>query len=124
MKPAAFFSLLIIAIAFGVALAPYALATLAWTAALLLICLLIWLAYRVLKFGTTSTIGFIISLWRDVIEYIRGMPIAWAMIVTRRLPNETSTFKRRLNGLLVLASYAVWLLVLLVVVRLMLDINN
>ncbi|MFN8835691.1 MAG: hypothetical protein ACK50Z_10690 [Betaproteobacteria bacterium] len=107
--------LLAIAIALGIALAPYILAILGWglaiVVALVFVVFAVWAALLVFRYGVNS-LAEGIAQFRSAVGYHTDLAVtAWKMVFVGRLPNEANTFLRRIRGIGILAIYAVWVLV-------------
>ena len=114
------FTLLCLAIAIGVALAPYALLAMAWIFGVFAVFTLFGLIFLSANRMFGSLIRILISFKADVYEYVQGMSLAWEMLTRASFPNEVSTLRRRWSGLLVITSGVAWLLLLVIAVLLIL----
>ena len=109
--------LLAIAIALGVALAPYIVAILGWgfaiVVALVFVVFALWAAALAFRYGVNS-LAEGVSQFRSAVGYHTDLAVtAWKMVFVGRLPGEVNTFLRRIRGIGILTIYAVWLLVAL-----------
>lgn len=101
-----------IAIAIGIALAPYIIPLGAWALgiaiATLVIAAVVRLLFSVLRVGAQAIPLAASGAWLWTRNQAELVNTGCQMLISPRLPNETSTLKRRFYGLIILALFTGW----------------
>ena len=109
--------LLAIAIALGIALAPYVLPVIGW---IIVVVLVLWIISQIFYHGFNA-LNVIATQIRSTFAYHKDLSTtAFRMVFAYRLPTETSSFRRRVHGLTILAIYVTLGAIILPVVLLLL----